>query len=235
MKTFIIITIYLLTIINADEAIPFNIGEKLIYDVSFAGIKAGKAFLEVLDDNNNSNEIHIRFTAKTSFPFSSIYSIDDQIDTWLDRKDLYSKKIIKNINQGNYSKDSETIIDNKKFISITNKDTTKIPGYVYDPYSLFYVLRTKPLIIGETIRINTFGGKKISPIQIITKSEEVINTIYGSFNCLAVKPFRKGSTLLKNKGDMMIWFSNDKKKIPVQIKIKLQYGSMLLKIKEINL
>ena len=235
MKTFIIITIYLLTIINADEAIPFNIGEKLIYDVSFAGIKAGKAFLEVVDDNNNSNEIHIRFTAKTSFPFSSIYSIDDQIDTWLDRKDLYSKKIIKNINQGKYSKDSETIIDNKKFISITNKDTTKIPGYVYDPYSLFYVLRTKPLIIGETIRINTFGGKKISPIQIITKSEEVINTIYGSFNCLAVKPFRKGSTLLKNKGDMMIWFSNDKKKIPVQIKIKLQYGSMLLKIKEINL
>ena len=235
MKTFIIITIYLLTIINADEAIPFNIGEKLIYDVSFAGIKAGKAFLEVLGDNNNSDEIHIRFTAKTSFPFSSIYSIDDQIDTWLDRKDLYSKKIIKNINQGNYSKDSETIIDNKKFISITNKDTTKIPGYVYDPYSLFYVLRTKPLIIGETIRINTFGGKKISPIQIITKSEEVINTIYGSFNCLAVKPFRKGSTLLKNKGDMMIWFSNDKKKIPVQIKIKLQYGSMLLKIKEINL
>ena len=235
MKTFIIITIYLLTIINADEAIPFNIGEKLIYDVSFAGIKAGKAFLEVLSDNNNSNEIHIRFTAKTSFPFSSIYSIDDQIDTWLDRKDLYSKKIIKNINQGKYSKDSETIIDNKEFISITNKDTTKIPGYVYDPYSLFYVLRTKPLIIGETIRINTFGGKKISPIQIITKSEEVINTIYGSFNCLAVKPFRKGSTLLKNKGDMMIWFSNDKKKIPVQIKIKLQYGSMLLKIKEINL
>ena len=110
-----------------------------------------------------------------------------------------------------------------------------IEGYIYDPYSLFYVLRTKPLIIGETIKINTFGGKKITPIQIITKSEEVINTIYGSFNCLVVKPFRKGSTLLKNKGDMMIWFSNDKKKIPVQIKIKLQYGSMLLKIKEINL
>ena len=33
----------------------------------------------------------------------------------------------------------------------------------------------------------------------------------------------------------MIWFSNDKKRLPIQIKIKLQYGSMLLKIKEINL
>ncbi|MFL3027098.1 MAG: DUF3108 domain-containing protein [Candidatus Neomarinimicrobiota bacterium] len=237
MKSLIIIPIYLLAIIHAGEKMPFNIGEKLIYDVSFAGIKAGKAFLEVLNDNNNnnSNEIHIRFIAKTSFPFSSIYSIDDQIDTWLDSKDLFSKKILKNINQGSYSKESKTIIDHEKFISVTNNDTTNIEGYVYDPYSLFYVLRTKPLIIGETIKVNTFGGKKITPIQIITKSEEIINTIHGSFNCLVVKPFRKGSTLLKNKGDMIIWFSNDKKKIPVQIKIKLQYGSMLLKIKEINL
>ena len=237
MKSLIIVPIYLLAIIHAGEKMPFNIGEKLIYDVSFAGIKAGKAFLEVLNDNNNnnSNEIHIRFIAKTSFPFSSIYSIDDQIDTWLDSKDLFSKKILKNINQGSYSKKSKTIIDHEKFISVTNNDTTNIEGYVYDPYSLFYVLRTKPLIIGETIKVNTFGGKKITPIQIITKSEEIINTIHGSFNCLVVKPFRKGSTLLKNKGDMIIWFSNDKKKIPVQIKIKLQYGSMLLKIKEINL
>tara|TARA_B100000745_G_scaffold295164_1_gene238975 strand:+ start:1075 stop:1788 length:714 start_codon:yes stop_codon:yes gene_type:complete len=237
MKNYIIITIYLLSMINAAEKLPFNFGEKLIYDVSFAGIKAGKAYLEVLVDNenNNSNEIHIRFVAKTSFPFSSIYTIDDQIDTWLDIKSLYTKKILKSINQGNYSKESETIIDYENFISITNKDTTDINGYLYDPYSLFYLLRTKPLILGETIKINTFGGKKITPIQIITKSEEVINTIYGSFNCLVVKPFRKGSTLLKNKGDMMIWFSNDKNKLPVQIKIKLQYGSMLLKIKEINL
>ena len=237
MKNYIIITIYLLSMINAAEKLPFNFGEKLIYDVSFAGIKAGKAYLEVLVDNenNNSNEIHIRFVAKTSFPFSSIYTIDDQIDTWLDIKSLYTNKILKSINQGNYSKESETIIDYENFISITNKDTTYINGYLYDPYSLFYLLRTKPLILGETIKINTFGGRKIIPIQIITKSEEVINTIYGPFNCLVVKPFRKGSTLLKNKGDMMIWFSNDKKKLPVQIKIKLQYGSMLLKIKEINL
>ncbi len=126
MKNCIIITIYLLSMINAAEKLPFNFGEKLIYDVSFAGIKAGKAYLEVLVDNenNNSNEIHIRFVAKTSFPFSSIYAIDDQIDTWLDIKSLYTNKILKSINQGNYSKESKTIIDYKNFISITNKDTT---------------------------------------------------------------------------------------------------------------
>ena len=237
MKKFILSIIYTLTIIYANDGYPFNIGEKLIYDVSFAGIKAGKAFLEVLEDNKNNNpdEIHIRFVAKTSFPFSSIYSIDDQIDTWIDIKSLHTNKIHKSIKQRNYTKESETKIDYKKSISITNKDTILINGYLYDPYSLFYLLRTKPLILGEIIKINTFSGKKVTPIQIITKTEETINTITGSFNCLVIKPFREGKTLLKNKGDMMIWFSNDKKKLPIQIKIKLQYGSMLLKIKEINL
>ena len=128
MKKFILSIIYTLTIIYANDGYPFNIGEKLIYDVSFAGIKAGKAFLEVLEDNenNNSNEIHIRFVAKTSFPFSSIYSIDDQIDTWIDIKSLHTNKIHKSIKQRNYTKESETKIDYKKSISITNKDTTLI-------------------------------------------------------------------------------------------------------------
>ena len=183
----------------------------------------------------NKIPLDIRFVAKTSFPFSSVYLIDDQIDTWLDINDLYTKRIKRSIKQGNYKKESETKNYYEESISVTNKDTTLINGFLFDPYSLFYLLRTKPLILGQTIKINTFNGKKITPIQIVTKAEETINTVFGSFNCLVIKPFREGSTLLKNKGDMMIWFSNDKKRLPIQIKIKLQYGSMLLKIKEINL
>ena len=77
--------------------------------------------------------------------------------------------------------------------------------------------------------------KKITPFQVITKTKETINTMAGTFPCLVVKPFREGTTLLKNKGDMMIWFSDDKIRLPIQIRIKLKYGSMLLKIKDINL
>ena len=237
MKNTVLLIIYILTILYADDSYPFKAGEKLHYDVSFAGIKAGNAYLEVIDNNESkiNNEIHIRFVAKTSFPFSSVYLIDDQIDTWLDINDLYTKRIKRSIKQGNYKKESETKNYYEESISVTNKDTTLINGFLFDPYSLFYLLRTKPLILGQTIKINTFNGKKITPIQIVTKAEETINTVFGSFNCLVIKPFREGSTLLKNKGDMMIWFSNDKKRLPIQIKIKLQYGSMLLKIKEINL
>jgi hypothetical protein len=227
----------MLTILNGQSAWPFQVGERLTYDVSFTGITAGEASLEIVNDPeiNNFNHLHIRFNARTTYPFSLIYTIDDQVDTWLDSKSLYTRKMIKKIRERNYKKDSHTIIDYDQSIAITNGDTVIIDKFLYDPYSLFYFLRTIPLIIGETIDFTAFNGKKITPFQIITKTKETITTMAGTFPCLVVKPFREGTTLLKNKGDMMIWFSDDKNRLPIQIRIKLKYGSMLLKLKDINL
>ena len=193
--------------------------------------------MEVVNDTvvNNYHQLHIRFNARTTFPVSSIYTINDQVDTWLDSKYLYTKKLTKNIREGNYKNNSHTIIDYDQSIAITNGDTIIIDQFLHDSYSLFYFLRTIPLIIGETINFTAFDGKKITPFQIITKTKETINTMAGTFPCLVVKPFREGTTLLKNKGDMIIWFSDDKNRLPIQIRIKLKYGSMLLKLKDINL
>ena len=237
MKIFHIIFLSIFTILIGQSAWPFQIGERLTYDVSFTGITAGQASLEVVNDTvvNNNHQLHIRFNARTTFPVSSIYTINDQVDTWLDSKYLYTKKLTKNIREGNYKNDSYTIIDYDQSIAITNGDTVIIDQFLRDPYSLFYFLRTIPLIIDETIDFTAFDGKKITPFQVITKTKETINTMAGTFSCLVVKPFRKGATLLKNKGDMMIWFSDDKIRLPIQIKIKLKYGSMLLKLKDINL
>ena len=237
MKIFHIIFLSIFTILPGQSAWPFQIGERLTYNVSFTGITAGQASLEVVNETevNNYHQLHIRFNARTTFPVSSIYTINDQVDTWLDSKYLYTKKLTKNIREGNYKNDSYTIIDYDQSIAITNGDTVIIDQFLRDSYSLFYFLRTIPLIIGETIDFTAFDGKIITPFQVITKSKETINTMAGTFPCLVVKPFREGTTLLKNKGDMMIWFSDDKIRLPVQIRIKLKYGSMLLKLKDINL
>jgi len=237
MKIFHIIFLSIFTILPGQSAWPFQIGERLTYNVSFTGITAGQASLEVVNDTvvNNYHQLHIRFKARTTFPVSSIYTINDQVDTWLDSKYLYTKKLTKKIREGNYHKDLSTIIDYNQSIAITNGDTILIDQFLHDSYSLFYYLRTIPLNIGETIDFTAFDGKKITPFQVITKTKETIYTMARTFPCLVVKPFREGTTLLKNKGDMTIWFSDDKNRLPVQIRIKLKYGSMLLKLKDINL
>ena len=125
MKIFYIIFLSIFTVLSGQSAWPFQIGERLIYNVSFTGIKAGQASLEIGTDTlmNNYHQLHIRFNAKTTYPFSLIYTIDDQVDTWLDSRSLYTRKMTKKIRERNYKKNSHTIIDYDQSIAITNGDT----------------------------------------------------------------------------------------------------------------
>ena len=144
MKIFYIIFLSIFTILNGQSEWPFQIGERLTYNVSFTGISAGQASLEIVNDAeiNNHHQLHVRFIAKSTFPFSAIYTINDQIDTWLDPKYLYTKKLIKKIREGNYEKDSYTVIDYDQSIAITNGDTVIIDQFLRDSYSC--LLYTSP-------------------------------------------------------------------------------------------
>ena len=106
MKIFHIIFLSIFTILHGQSAWPFQIGERLTYNVSFTGITAGQASLEVVNDTvvNNYHQLHIRFNAKTTYPFNLIYTIDDQVDTWLDSRSLYTRKMTKKIRERNYKK-----------------------------------------------------------------------------------------------------------------------------------
>jgi len=49
-----------------------------------------------------------------------------------------------------------------------------------------------------------------------------------------VRPFREGKNLFKNQGDMQIWISDDERRLPVKIQIKMKFGSMTLLLKKVS-
>jgi hypothetical protein len=62
----------------------------------------------------------------------------------------------------------------------------------------------------------------------------MINSDLGSFSCKVIRPFQKGKELFRNKGDMRIWISENEKRLPIKIQMKIQYGSITLLLKEFN-
>lgn len=233
----ILIILTLLISLNFSQNIPFKVGEHLTYTLQFNVIKMGRGYLSVesIDYISGIQSYHIKFQANTHKFADRIFPVRDQIDIWLNKSDLTTLKIIKQINEGRYHRDYYTLIDYDNSIAITNKDTIKINGVVRDPYSLLYYFRTIPLEIGQILNFTTFDNKKLTDFQVIVDDTETIETLAGKFSCIVVKPFRAGKTLLKNEGDMKIWFSDDELRLPVQIQIKLKYGSMLLQLKTVEL
>ena len=91
-------------------------------------------------------------------------------------------------------------------------------------------MRTIPLNVGETLTLTTFDNKSFTDFLLRVDKIESIKVPAGDFNCIVVKPYRDGKTFLKNEGDMTMWFTNDKRRIPAQILVKLKYGTMTLKL-----
>lgn len=215
---------------------PFQVGERLEYTALFNVIPAGEASLEILkvDTLNGQPSYHVRFSAQTGSLADRLYKIRDQVNVWLDLKGLHTHQLTKEIREGNYRYRSHTVLNYSDSTAITNGDTVTIARPVRDPYSLFYYLRSIPLLLGRTLRFTSFENNKTIPFQIQVTRRETVTTPLGPFSCLVVKPFRKGRALLKNRGDMKIWFSDDVRRLPVQIQIKLKYGSLLLKLKNFS-
>ena len=84
------------------------------------------------------------------------------------------------------------------------------------------------------MNFSAFEGKRIIDYSLQMTGSEIIKSPLGEFKCKIVKPFRDGKNLFKNSGDMRIWISNDKQRLPVKIQIKMKVGTMTLLLKEIN-
>ena len=219
------------------NSLPFRVGETFNYIAKFNFISAGTATLKVvsLDTVNNIPSFHIQYSARTGSLADKLFKIRDQVDSWIDEKGLFIYHQIKTIRQGNYRKHSNTKLFYADSFAIVNNDSIPISGLVFDPYSLFYYLRTIPLILGETLNMITFDNGSFTDFQLRVDKRESISVPAGTFKCLVINPFKDEKTLLKNEGDMTIWFNEDVSRIPIQILVKLKYGTMKLKLKSFSL
>lgn len=232
----ILLLLIFISSISFSQNSPFNIGEQLNYSLHFNFIKMGRGYL-LVDEEGTVNDIpahHVTFYAKTSKFADRIFKVRDKVDIWLDQRDLTTLKVIKQIREGDYNRNFYTLLDYKNSIAITNNDTIPLDGRVRDPYSLLFYLRTIPLEVGQILDFTTFDRKKTTDFQVMVAGKEEVITPAGTYTCKIIKPFREGKSLLKNSGDMMIWFTDDEQCIPVQIQIKLKFGSMLLQLLSIS-
>ena len=231
-----LILLFIGSVFMVGQELPFRPGEQLKYTARFNVLPVGEALLTVvaLGQIDNIATYHINYQARTGSVADRLFKIRDNIDIWFDNQEMYTYRVDKNINEGRYHRKFSTYINYRDSIAVTGKDTVAITQSVRDPYSLFYYLRSQPLIIGNTLQLVTFDNNKQTDFQLKVIEKQRINVPAGTFSCLVVKPFRKQRALFKNQGDIEVWLSDDKRRLPVQIHIKLKYGSLVLRLKEVK-
>ena len=215
---------------------PFKVGELLKYSAEWNGIKVGNAelFLSGTELFNDVETYQITFTTRTNGLANTLFPIRDRVDVWIDKKELFTHRIKKDINQSTYKEKIDVSFNYDELKALSNDKSVDIDFKARGPYSMFYFLRTIDLIPEKIMSFSSYEGKRIVNYNLKMTGTEIVDSGLGKFSCKVIKPFSEGKELFKNKGDMRIWISETKERLPIKIQIKIQYGSMTLTLDEIN-
>ncbi|MBI3592166.1 MAG: DUF3108 domain-containing protein [Nitrospirae bacterium] len=216
----------------------FPIPERLEYDLTWGGIKTGEAVLEV-----KNSGLYIQFISRTNSSGlgSFFYRVEDVVVSTLMKgklKGFYENFVgvpfnyrIK-LREGRHRRDKELIMDHaaKKATYINYRDKEKkdfvINESTLDPLSSFYYIRTLPMEVGKSLFVDVFDSKKLYKAEIKVLKKETIETPAGTFNTILIKPVIKSEGIFYKKGDILIWLTDDRNRIPVLLKTKVAVGSV---------
>jgi Protein of unknown function (DUF3108) len=217
---------------------PFAPGETLTYSVSWSIFHAGEVtatLARVPDSPRDSYAVDT--TARSQGFVSLLFDVHDQYRAQFDPKTLCSYRISKQIDEGRRHKRTRIVFDGAKGLALLDEsDPTKpevppkhaeshIPSCVEDIVTAFYYLRRQPFEVGKSIHFPVNDGSKTYDVEAQVQAREMIHTALGDREAFRVEP-HVFSGLLKRKGQMLIWFSDDAQHFPLRIKAMISVGTI---------
>ena len=131
--------------------------------------------------------------------------------------------------EGGYSRDFKAQFDQVKNIARANDKEYQIPPFVHDIVSAFYYVRTQDLKSkhkGDIIQLQNFFDEKTNDLAVRILGRQEIEVGAGTFRCIVIEPVIVEGGLFKSDGRIMIWLSDDDRKIPVKVSAKIPIGSI---------
>jgi hypothetical protein len=212
---------------------PFLPGEKLVYSVEYGFISAGDASLSVagIDTVRGIPCYHVQSRALSNPTFSTFFKVEDRVDSYIDMYRLTSLKLEKHLREGKYRKDIEVEFDPEKPLAYyAEGDTLETYPDTQDVLSSLYHLRTRELKVGKTIVIPHHDNRKNSPLEVKVLRKEKVSVPAGKFTCFVIEPFLKDVGIFKAKGKILIWITDDERRMPVLVKASVLIGTVNAKL-----
>jgi len=206
--------------------------QTLRYEAEYRFWTAGVATLRL--ERNGSQE-HLSGTADSTGVVALLFRVQDRFNSFFDAKSLCSSKLIKHTEEGSRWRDTSITFDYSRGKSVLEEKNLKdnqskrtendIPGCVTDVLSGILYVASLPLQEGASYSFPLNDGGKTVTIHAHVEGKEQIKTPAGTFQTIRVGP-EGDYSVLKNRGRIWIWYSDDSRHLPVQMRAKLFWGTL---------
>ncbi len=213
---------------------PFQVGERLIYEVSWLNLPAAIAVMEVakMDGPKEQAVAKLVGTAQSTPMITKFFPVDNRVESELDLETLTPEHMTFRRREGKKKEDIEYVFHHKEgMVTALRGGTTEslsIPAGTQDIMSCLYYTRTMlPPTPGASLKMNVYHDKKNRPVEVRVEAIETIEGTWGKAETIRVLVIMPFQGLFMNQGNIRVWVTNDERKTPVRMKAKVVLGSIV--------
>lgn len=226
----------------ADELAPPRAGfsfpdkQTLTYAVDWRVFPAGMA---VIHFNGEGDREHIAATAVTTGAINLLFHAEDRFQSTFDRQKgctyEFNKQTVEGRRQVNATmrldyEQSKAFLDQKNMVNGQTKHLeSPIHGCQTDLLSGIFYAASQPLLLGHNFVIPVFDAQHTIPVTMKVEAREEIKTALGTFKTIRVQPTADAG-VVKNRGDIWIWYTDDDRHLPVQMRARLFWGTITFRL-----
>jgi hypothetical protein len=213
-------------------------GERLQYTAEWRVWPAGVATLEMVREGG---EQKITATANATGFVAVLFPVADRMVSRFDPASFCSSVYTKHAEEGFQKRETTIRFDRKRRVAVLDernlRDKTEkhqeheTPGCVTDVLSGIYYLRTKPLKADATYRFPLNNGGKTVVVKAHVEEREVVKTELGPFDTVRVA-ISSEDEKLSRRGKIWIWFTENNLHLPVQMRSRLFWGRLTLRLSQ---
>jgi hypothetical protein len=203
--------------------------ERLTYRISLLKVPVGSAVMEA---TNKDGELRITVKITSNAVLSSLYPVDDLVETRLIKGNYLLTRVRQK--EGSFRGDfgfTLMLREHKAFWvdRLRNRyDYQPIPGDdVMDLLSGFYFLRSLDLEVGKEVQLQLFDSNEYSPTNVeVLRRERIELPGSRAVETLALHPLFKTAGFFRRTGDIMIWLTDDRFRVPVRMETSIALGKV---------
>ena len=172
-----------------------------------------------------------------------LFHVHDIFQSQFDPKSFCSRGIGKHTEEGTRRRETTIHFDYQHGKSVadelnSNKNQRRqwenaIPACTLDVLSSLYYVSSLPLPPGSSFSFPINDGNKTANLDVNVTRREQVRTDAGTFSTILVEP-QASSEIVKNRGKIWVWYSDDAQRIPVQMRGRLKWGTLTLTLVSIE-
>jgi len=206
--------------------------ETLSYTVDWRVFTAGTAVFHL--DHEGSVE-KVAATADSVGGVTMLFPVIDRFQSGFDTRTGCSTGFSKQLQEGrrkvssdlsfNYSTGKQTQVERNLVKGTSKQQTASIPACVTDSLSAIFYAASQPLIVGQSVKFPLADSMRTVTVTMKVEAREEIKTPAGTFQTIRVQP-TADEGVVKHRGKIWIWYTDDPRHMPVQIRAQLFWGTI---------